>query len=162
MKRRRTAVLGVVACLLLPLAGPAQPPAQDDLRQGLAALNRNDLVHARECLERASEADPRSAVVWVALAQTYLKSGQKDMAVRAAGRAEQFGAGTPPVQHALALVLRGDRRPRQGGRVGAPVCGLARGRPAGGRKRRRALARRRPGGRGGEMGGGRVAWGRHP
>jgi Flp pilus assembly protein TadD len=107
MRRRRTAVLGVLACLLLPLAGPAQPPAQDDLRQGLAALNRNDLVQARERLERASETDPRNALVWVALAQTYLKSGQKDMAVRAAGRAEQFDAGTPPVQHALALFYVG-------------------------------------------------------
>src|SRR5271157_4443622 len=103
MKRHRTAVPAVVAWLLLPLAGPAQPPAQDDLRQGLVALNQNDLVHAREFLERAAKLDPRSAVVWVALAQTYLKSGQKDMAVQAAGHAEQFGADTPPVQHALAL-----------------------------------------------------------
>ncbi len=107
MRRFRIALLGVLACLLLPLAGPAQPQAQDDLRQGLAALSRNDLVHARECLERASQADPRNAVVWIALAQTYLKSGQKDMAARAAGRAEQFGASTPPVQHALALYYAG-------------------------------------------------------
>ena len=107
MRRFRIALLGVLACLLLPLAGPAQPQTQDDLRQGLAALSRNDLVHARECLERASQADPRNAVVWIALAQTYLKSGQKDMAARAAGRAEQFGASTPPVQHALALYYAG-------------------------------------------------------
>jgi tetratricopeptide (TPR) repeat protein len=107
MKRRRTAVLAVVAWLLLPLAGPAQPPAPDDLRQGLVALNKNDLVHAREFLERAAKVDPRSAVVWVALAQTYLKSGQKDMAVQAAGHAEQFGADIPPVQHALALFYTG-------------------------------------------------------
>ena len=107
MKRRRTAVLAVVAWLLLPLAGPAQPPAPDDLRQGLVALNKNDLVHAREFLERAAKVDPRSAVVWVALAQTYLKSGQKDMAVQAAGSAEQFGANSPPIQHALALFYAG-------------------------------------------------------
>jgi len=107
MKRRRTAVLAVVAWLLLPLAGPAQPPAPDDLRQGLVALNKNDLVHAREFLERAAKLDPRSAVVWVALAQTYLKSGQKDMAVQAAGSAEQFGANSPPIQHALALFYAG-------------------------------------------------------
>jgi tetratricopeptide (TPR) repeat protein len=107
MKCHRTAVLAVVAWLLLPLAGPAQPPAQDDLRQGLVALNKNDLVHAREFLERAAKVDSQSAVVWVALAQTYLKSGQKDMAVQAAGRAEQFGANTPPVQHALAMFYAG-------------------------------------------------------
>jgi tetratricopeptide (TPR) repeat protein len=93
--------------MLLPLVGPAQPPAQDDLRQGLIALNQNDLVHAREFLARAAKLDPRSAVVWVALAQTYLKSGQKDMAVQAAGQAEQFGANTPAIQHALALFYAG-------------------------------------------------------
>ncbi len=103
MKSPRTAVLVLVAGLLLPWAAPAQ----DDLRQGLVALNRNDLVHAREFLEKAAKLDPRSAVVWVALAQTYLKSGQKDMAAKAAGRAEQFGTDTPPVQHALALFYAG-------------------------------------------------------
>jgi tetratricopeptide (TPR) repeat protein len=107
MKRHRTALLALAAWLLLPLAGPAKPPAQDDLRQGLVALNKNDLVHAREFLEKAAKLDPRSALVWVALAQTYLKSGQKDMAIQAAGRAEQFGANTPPVQHALALFYAG-------------------------------------------------------
>jgi tetratricopeptide (TPR) repeat protein len=107
MKRHRTAVLAVVAWLLLPLAGLAQPSAQDDLRQGLVALNQNDLVHAREFLEKAAKADPRGAVAWVALAQTYMKSGQKDMAVEAAGRAEEFGAEMPPVQHALAMLYAG-------------------------------------------------------
>jgi tetratricopeptide (TPR) repeat protein len=103
MRSPRTAVLALVAGLLLPWAAPAQ----DDLRQGLVALDRNDLVHAREFLERAAKLDPRSAVVWVALAQTYLKSGQRDMAVEAAGRAEQFGTDTPAVQHALALFYAG-------------------------------------------------------
>ena len=107
MKCHRTAMLAGVAWLLLPLAGPAQQPTQDDLRQGLVALDKNDLVHAREFLERAAKLDPRSAVAWVALAQTYLKSGQKDMAVQAAGQAEQFGADTPPVQHALAMFYVG-------------------------------------------------------
>jgi tetratricopeptide (TPR) repeat protein len=107
MKSHRHAALALVVWLLWPLAGLAQPPGQDDLRQGLVALNRNDLAHAREFLERAAKEDPRSAVVWVALAQTYLKSGQKDMAVQAAGSAEQFGADTPPVQHALALFYAG-------------------------------------------------------
>jgi tetratricopeptide (TPR) repeat protein len=107
MKCPRTAVLAVVAWLLWPLAGRAQPPAQDDLRQGLVALNQNDFLHAREFLERAAKVNPQSAVVWVALAQTYLKSGQKDMAAEAAGHAEQFGADTPAVQHALALFYAG-------------------------------------------------------
>jgi tetratricopeptide (TPR) repeat protein len=111
MKCPRIAVLTVVAWLLLPLAAPAQPPAQDDLRQGLVALNRNDLAHARQFLERAAKLNPRSAVVWVALAQTYLKSGQKDTAIQAAGRAQQFGAEIPTVQHALALFYAGTGDP---------------------------------------------------
>ena len=148
MKSPRTAVLVLVAGLLLPWAAPAQ----DDLRQGLVALNRNDLVHAREFLEKAAKLDPRSAVVWVALAQTYLKSGQKDMAAKAGGRAEQFGTDTPPVQHALALFYAGTGDLAQGSRLGAPLCGHAWGRRAGGRQRRRAVARGRPAGAGGEMG----------
>ncbi len=80
---------------------------QDDLRQGLAALNRNDPLHAREYLEKASKADPQNAIVWVALAQTYLKSGQKELAVESARHAGQFGAETPAVQHALALFYAG-------------------------------------------------------
>jgi tetratricopeptide (TPR) repeat protein len=107
MKRYRTAVAAVVTCLLLALAGRAQPTGQDDLRQGLVALNKNDLAQARASLERAAKLDPQSALVWVALAQTYLKSGQKDLAVQAAARAEQFGADTPAVQHALALFFAG-------------------------------------------------------
>lgn len=103
MKGLRTAAPAVVAWLLWPLAGPAQPPSQDGLREGLVALNKNDLAGARESLEKAARLDPRSALVWVALAQTYLKIGQKDMAVEAAGRAEQFGGATAAIQHALAL-----------------------------------------------------------
>jgi tetratricopeptide (TPR) repeat protein len=99
--------LALVAWLFWSFAAPAQPSPQDDLRQGLTSLNQNDLVHARELLERAAKADPRSAVVWVALAQTYLKSGQKDMALQAAGRAEQFGGDAPVVQHSLALFYAG-------------------------------------------------------
>ena len=94
-------LLAVAACLVSLLA------AQDDLRQGLAALNKNDLAHARESLEKAAKQEPRSAVVWVALAQTCLKSGQKKLATEAAGRAEQFGAGVPTIQHALAMFYAG-------------------------------------------------------
>jgi tetratricopeptide (TPR) repeat protein len=107
MKSHRTAVLllagWLLGWLLSPLPGPAQQPVTDDLRQGLAALSKNDFVHAREFLEKAAKLDPQSALVAVALAQTYLKSGQKDLAVQAAARAEQLGADTPAIQHALAL-----------------------------------------------------------
>ncbi len=107
MRHTRAIALALAVWLLWPLAALAQASFQEDLRQGLTALNSNDLVRAREFLERAAKADPRSAVVWVALAQTYLKSGQKDMAVQAAERAEKFGAGAAPVEHALAMFYAG-------------------------------------------------------
>jgi tetratricopeptide (TPR) repeat protein len=107
MKSHGIAVLLIVAWQLSPMAAAAQPAVSDDLRQGLAALNKNDLVHAREFLERAAKLDPQSALVAIALAQIYLKSGHKDLALQAAGRAEQFGADTPAIQHALALFYAG-------------------------------------------------------
>jgi tetratricopeptide (TPR) repeat protein len=100
-------MLAIIAWLLWSFAALAQPSAQEDLRQGLIALNNNDLVRARDFLEKASKADPKNALVWVALAQTYLKSGQEDMALQSAARAEQFGADNPTVQHALALFYAG-------------------------------------------------------
>jgi tetratricopeptide (TPR) repeat protein len=119
MKRDRIVALAAVAWVILALPGlaqqPGQPPNQsskqstnpDDLRQGLAALARNDVAHAREFLERAEKADPQNAVIAIALAQAYLKSGQKDLAVQAAGRAERLGANQPSIQHALALFYSG-------------------------------------------------------
>jgi len=76
---------------------------QDDLRQGLNALNHNDLAGARESLERAARLEPQSAVVWVGLAQTYLRSGDKERALEAVARAEQVGVRTAAVEHSLAL-----------------------------------------------------------
>ena len=55
MKCPRTAVPALVAWLLLAWAGPAQQPPQDDLRQGLVALNQNDLEAANQYLDRADQ-----------------------------------------------------------------------------------------------------------
>jgi tetratricopeptide (TPR) repeat protein len=100
-------MLALVVCLCWSFVAPAQASPQEDLRQGLSALNNNDLVRARELLERASKAEPQNAVVWVALAQTYLKSGESDKAADAAARAQKFGAGVPAVQRALAMFYAG-------------------------------------------------------
>jgi Flp pilus assembly protein TadD len=94
-------------CLLLLLQAP-----QDDLRQGLAALNRNDIAHARESLEKAAKAEPANGVVWAALAHTYLRAGEKDAALECAARAGQFGAQIPLVQHSLALFYDGTGDPK--------------------------------------------------
>ena len=107
MSRYRRLVFALLTCVLWRCAAPAQSPGDADLRQGLTALGKSDLAGARNFLERAAKLEPRSGVVWVALAQTYLRSGQKDAAAQAAGRAEQFGGDIPSVQHALALFYSG-------------------------------------------------------
>jgi tetratricopeptide (TPR) repeat protein len=106
-------VLRLAAWLLsIPAAiGMPQSAVDADLRAGLLALDRNDLVHACEFLERAVKQDPRSAVGWVALAQSYLRSGRRDGAMAAASNAEQFGADTPAIEHALALFYAGTGDP---------------------------------------------------
>ena len=160
MKSLGIAVLVLVAWLLLPWPAGAAG-SQDDLRQGLAALNRNDLVHAREFLERAAKLDPRSAVVWMALAQTYLKSGQKDMAAQAAGRAEQFGATLLPSSTRWRCSTRAPATsPRPP--VGAPLCGHAWSRRASGRNAAALSLEAGQPERGREMGRGRIARSRHP
>ncbi len=107
MSCHRRIVLALLTWLLWCCAAPAQPSGDADLRQGLIALGKGDLAGARKFLESAAKLEPRSGVVWVALAQTYLRSGQKDAAAQAAGRAEEFGGDIPSVQHALALFYGG-------------------------------------------------------
>jgi tetratricopeptide (TPR) repeat protein len=108
-RQNRNAALGLAAWLLSISAaiGMPQPAVDADLRAGLLALDRNDLAQACESLERAVKQDPRSAVGWVALAQSYLRSGRRDDAMPAAKNAEQFGGDTPAIEHALALFYAG-------------------------------------------------------
>lgn len=108
-RQNRTTALGFAIWMLwIPVAiGIAQPAADADLRAGLLALDRNDLVHACESLERVVKQAPRSAVGWVALAQSYLRSGRRDPAMAAARNAEQFGGDAPAIEHALALFYAG-------------------------------------------------------
>jgi tetratricopeptide (TPR) repeat protein len=112
-RQNRKTALGLAAWLLwIPAAlGMPQSAVDADLRAGLLALDRNDLVHACEFLERAVKQDPRSAVGWVALAQSYLRSGRRDGAMAAARNAEQFGGDTPAIEHALALFYAGTGDP---------------------------------------------------
>lgn len=107
MSLHRRSAFALVAWMLWCCAAPAQPSGDADLRQGLIALGKSDLAGARKFLESAAKLEPRSGMVWVALAQTYLRSGQKDAAAQAAGRAEQFGGEIPSIQHALALFYAG-------------------------------------------------------
>ena len=93
-----------LAVLLWALAGTlAAQSFEDEFRQGLLALSGRDLPVARQHLESASQLQPENAMVWAALAQTYLHGKETVLADRAAGRATRLAPGDSPVQHALAM-----------------------------------------------------------
>jgi tetratricopeptide (TPR) repeat protein len=72
-------------------------------RDGLTALNANDLPLAQSRLEAASQIEPHNARVWLALAQTYWKLGRPLQAETAAHAAESWGANDAVVSRTLAL-----------------------------------------------------------
>ena len=63
------AAVSMVIALLLMLA--AAPSFEQPFRDGLLALQRNDLAAARTNLEDASRLAPGNGRVWVARSQTY-------------------------------------------------------------------------------------------
>jgi Flp pilus assembly protein TadD len=69
----------------------------------LLALEQGKLAEARADLEQASQADPKDAYVWAALAQTYLRANEPKLASAAAETAEKIGGADPVVSHALAM-----------------------------------------------------------
>ncbi len=77
--------------------------AEPLLREGLLALDRNDLETARLRLEKASSLVPQEPRVWLGLAQTYLKSGRREHAENAVQKAIRWGSDDPAIQHGLAL-----------------------------------------------------------
>lgn len=81
----------------------AQESFEAEFRRGLLALNGNDLAQARQSLENASRLKPDNALVWAALAQTYLHSKETKPANEAAQRAATLAPADPAVEHALAL-----------------------------------------------------------
>jgi tetratricopeptide (TPR) repeat protein len=93
-----------LAFLLCVLAGAlAAQSFEEEFRRGLLALSGNDLAQARQSLENASRAKPDNAMVWAALAQTYLRVHETALANEAAGRAARLAPADSPVQHALAM-----------------------------------------------------------
>jgi tetratricopeptide (TPR) repeat protein len=89
---------------LLYLAGTmAAQSFEDEFRQGLVALSGNDLAHARQSLESASRLKPENALVWAALAQTYLRAKDRVLAEGAASKSLRLATADSPAQHALAI-----------------------------------------------------------
>lgn len=95
----------VSALLLFSQPAASAPPAsfETEFRQGLLALQKNDLAQARTHLEAASKLDPQRGAAWTALAQMYLRSKQPKAASAAAAHAEKLASAEPVTQHALAL-----------------------------------------------------------
>ena len=90
--------------LLCVLTGAlAAQSFEDEFRRGLLALSGNDLAQARQSLEGASRMQPGNAMVWAALAQTYLRAKDTALANEAAANASRLATADSPVQHALAL-----------------------------------------------------------
>lgn len=73
------------------------------LRDGLLALNARQFAAARTSLEAAEKLKPDSPQVWLALAQTYSKLGDKKLARDAAARTEALVASAPAMLHGLAI-----------------------------------------------------------
>ena len=67
------------------------------------ALSGRDLAQARQHLESASRLKPDNAMVWAALAQTYLRGKETELANQAAARATRLAPPDSPAQHALAM-----------------------------------------------------------
>lgn len=72
-------------------------------RLGLIALDSSDLPTAAASLQKASQLKPGSPHVWLALAQTYLKSNRQKPARNAANKAELAAHDNQVILHGLAI-----------------------------------------------------------
>jgi tetratricopeptide (TPR) repeat protein len=93
----------LLACLLPVLSAAAGAEYETVVREGLAALNSNDLATARQKLERASELQPQDPRIWLALAQTYFKANEPQRADAAAAKAAALAPDDPVTHHGLAI-----------------------------------------------------------
>jgi tetratricopeptide (TPR) repeat protein len=93
----------VSACLLAGLRAAAQTPYETAVREGLAALNAKDLTTARQKLEQAAQLQPQDPHVWLALAQTYLRSNDSERAGQAAAKAAALAPDDPATLQGLAV-----------------------------------------------------------
>jgi tetratricopeptide (TPR) repeat protein len=89
--------------LLLLAAAAHSATFEETFREGLLALQRNDLAAAETHLTAAAKLQPDNGRVWVALSQTHRKLQQPERANEAAGKAESLGPNDPVVQSTLAL-----------------------------------------------------------
>jgi tetratricopeptide (TPR) repeat protein len=89
------------AFLLAFQSASASTQFDTTFREGLIALNRNDLTLAESRLSAASRLEPRNPRVWVALAQTCWKQGKPLEAETAAANAEANAADDAVARNAI-------------------------------------------------------------
>ena len=77
-------------------------------REGLIALNQNNLAQAEAKLEASTRLEPRNARAWVALAQTYWKEHKPAEAQDAARNAETWAGADAVARNALSLFYSED------------------------------------------------------
>jgi len=106
--------------LLLLLLLAASPTFDEAFRNGLLALQRNDLSAAQTSLAAAAKLEPRNGRVWIALAQTYWKLKENAKAGDAAAKAEALGSGDPLVLSSLVIYYaESDQKPKAADAQGA-------------------------------------------
>lgn len=93
----------LLSLLVFALLAADPNPPQDLLKLGLLALQKGNIAEARADLEQASRIDPKNAYVWSALAQTYFRANEPQLASAAAEKAERIGGRDRVVSHALAM-----------------------------------------------------------
>lgn len=86
---------------------------EETFREGLVALNGNDLAIARARLEVATQLKPESGEAWAALAQTYVKLNDLAAADNAAAKAKSAGERNFIVLRALLLYYTNRRQPKE-------------------------------------------------
>jgi tetratricopeptide (TPR) repeat protein len=116
------AAVSMVIALLLMLA--AAPSFEGPFRDGLLALQRNDLAIARADLETASRLAPENGRIWVALSQTYWKLKDSSKADAAAAKAEKLGAADPAVLSTLVIYYNETGHGLQAAEAQARYAGL--------------------------------------
>ena len=97
--------------LSLVLLAAAPPSFEANMREGMAALQRNDLPVAQQSLEQAVRVQPSSGAAWFLLAQTYARRDNMKSALPAAQRASQNAGKDPTILYNLAVFYRDAEMP---------------------------------------------------
>lgn len=79
---------------------------EDWFQKGVQALRANDVAGARVALEQAAKEAPGEPMVWLAVAEARLRSGDGLLAAEAAARAGRLATGDPAVERGRAMFAR--------------------------------------------------------